>query len=172
MTSFLFLGCFYIIADNFPAFFSQSTDVFILYVKVLYSISLLYSECDTCGHRTFIVQPSHDHRTAIAHETVCDASANVMHWVRNAIVREELEKLLLHYLEVGQSVNCIEVERFKRFFIGGWQHEWIVPCQIFGSGNKEILAFLLDCTIHFLLKDSFVYVAGKKRYRINFFRIP
>ena len=48
------------------------------------------------SHRTVIVQPSHDHRTAIAHETVCDARANAMHWVRNAIVREELEKLLLH----------------------------------------------------------------------------
>ena len=96
MTSFLFLGCFYIIADNFPAFFSQATGVFILYVKVLYSISLLYSECDTCGHCTFIVQPLHDHRTAIAHKIVCNARANVMHWVRNAIVREELEKLLLH----------------------------------------------------------------------------
>ena len=95
-----------------------------------------------------------------------------MHWVRNEIVREELEKLLLHYLEIGQSVNCIEVERFKRFFIGGWQHEWIVPCQIFGSRNKEILAFLLYNAIYFLLKDSFMYVAGKKRYRINFFRIP
>ena len=79
---------------------------------------MLNSKCDTCSHRTaiarssyshrtFIVQPSHVHRTvivqsshvhrtAIAHETVCDARANVMHWVRNAIVRKELEKLLLH----------------------------------------------------------------------------
>ena len=122
--------------------------------------------------RVIIARSSYSHRTAIAHETVCDAWANVMHWVKNEIVREELEKLLLHYLEVGQSVNSIEVERFKRFFIGCWQHEWIVPCQIFGCRNKEILAFLFYNAIHFLLKDSFVYVAGKKRYGINFFRIP
>ena len=76
MTSFLFLGCFYIIADNFPAFFSQSTDVFILYVKVLYSISLLYSECDTRGHRTFIVQQLHDHRPAIARPSYSHRTQN------------------------------------------------------------------------------------------------
>ena len=76
MTSFLFLGCFYIIADNFPAFFSQATGVFILYVKVLYSISLLYSECDTCGHRTFIVQPSYSHRTR--NRVRCEGKRNAL----------------------------------------------------------------------------------------------
>ena len=76
MTSFLFLGCFYIIADNFPAFFSQSTGVFILYVKVLYSISLLNSECDTCGHRTFIARSSYSHRTR--NRVRCEGKRNAL----------------------------------------------------------------------------------------------
>ena len=106
MTSFLFFRVFYIIADNFFSLFFSTDRIIVLYVDFLI-ISLLNSECDTCSHRTFIVQsshvhrtviaqPSYSHRTAIAHEIVCDARANAMHWVRNAIVWEELEKLLLH----------------------------------------------------------------------------